>query len=365
VEEEVMLLDPAELSFAQRSDAVISLLSPELREHTSQETHAGVLELATGVHRDVAGAVSELADLRRRLASELQQAATVAACAGTHPVGTREDTRVSSAQRYRVIGESMRFLALREPTMALHVHVAVPDPDGAIGVLRRLREKLPLLIALSANSPYCRGSDSGFASARTMIFNGFPRTGPPRAFTDYREYVEAVDPLIVSGAVPDPTFLWWDVRPQPALGTVEVRALDAQSTVADVAPLAALVQSLARLELEDPARQHPAGDEVLAENRFIAARDGLDARLIDTATRELTSARALLRGLIEDCRPHAAALGCLEELDQAERLIAANGALQQRTWVLAGRDLRSLLDRLSQRFTAPLPRLPTRASVGA
>ena len=360
-----MLLEAAELCLAERSDAVISLLSPELRKHTSRETHAGVLELATGVHRNVAGAVSELADLRRGLASELQEAATLAACAGTHPLQSSGHTRVSSAPRYRLIGDTMRFLALREPTMALHVHVAVPDSDDAVGVLRRLREKLPLLVALSANSPYCRGTDSGFASARTMIFNGFPRTGPPRAFRDYREYVEAIDALIVSGAIPDPTFLWWDVRLQPRLGTVEVRALDAQSTIAEVAPLAALVQSLARLELEDPTGQRPVSDEVLAENRFIAARDGLDARLIDTATRQLTSARALLRELIEDCRPHAAALGCLGELEQADRLVAANGALRQRTWVLAGRDLRSLVDRLSQRFNAPSERFPTSAPVGA
>ena len=350
-----MLLEAADLSLAQRSDAVIPLLSPELREHTSRETHAGILELATGVHPDVAGAVSELADLRQRLALELHPAAIATACAGTHPLALPGECGISSAPRYRLIGDAMRFLALREPTMALHVHVAVPDPDDAVRVLRRLRENLPLLVALSANSPYARGSDTGFASARTMIFDGFPRTGPPRPFADYGEYVEAIDALIAAGAIPDPTFLWWDVRLQPALGTVEVRAMDAQSTVAEVAPFVALVQSLARLELENPDRRRPVSVEVLAENRFIAARDGLDGRLVDPDTGTLSTARALLVRLIEQCRPHADALGCSRELEGADRLVAANGAMRQRTWVLAGRDLTSLLERLSQRFTAPLP----------
>jgi carboxylate-amine ligase len=359
VEEEVMLLEAADLSLAQRSDAVIGTVSRDLREHTSRETHAGVLELATGVHRYVAGAVKELSGLRRDLAVELRSVDAVPACAGMHPLASRQETKVSATERYRMIADSMRWLALREPTMALHVHVAVPDPEGAVRVLRRMRENVPLLVALSANSPFSGGHDTGFASARTPTFGGFPRTGPPRAFANYDEYVDAVGALIASGAVPEPTFLWWDVRPQPRLGTVEVRVMDAQSTVADIAPLVALVQSLARLELEHPARQPPATDEVLAENRFIAARDGLDARLIDSSSRKLISVRALLDKLVEECLPHAAALGCLVELEHAARLITANGAIRQRTWISAGRDLRSLLGRLSHQFTAPIERLLT------
>jgi carboxylate-amine ligase len=354
-----MLLEATDLSLAQRSDAVIGLLSSELREHVSQETHAGTLELRTGVHPSADGAVAELWALRRQLTGELRSVGAVAACAGMHPLSSIRPTTVSATRRYRLIADSMRWLALREPTMALHVHVAVPDPDGAIRVLRRMRENVPLLVALSANSPFSRGRDTGFASARMPTFDGFPRTGSPRPFADYQEYVQAIDALIASGAVPDPTFLWWDVRLQPRLGTVEVRVMDAQSTVADIAPVVAIVQSLARLELEDHAQQPPVSDEVLAENRFIAARDGLDARLVDPSTGKLISVRALLDRLVEECLPHAAALGCLGELELAAGLITANGAIRQRTWVGAGRDLSSLLARLSRQFTAPMKGLTT------
>ena len=195
-----------------------------------------------------------------------------------------------------------------------------------------------------------RISDSGFCSARTVIVGGFPRTGAPRAFACYGEYVEAIDALIVSGALPDPTFLWWDVRLQPALGTVEVRVIDAQSSVAESAPLVALVQSLARLELESEPRKRWVGPEVLAENRFLAARDGLDARLIDPARRELVPVRTLADELLSDCRAHAAALGCSAELERVSRLALANGAKRQRSWISEGGDLPSMVSALAGQF---------------
>ena len=350
----MMLLEAGDLSFAQRSDELIGLLSPALSEHTSQETHAGVLELRTGVHSTVVGAVEELSGLRRRLAREVGSLATMPACAGMHPLASASETRNSRAARYRLIAETMRYLALREPTMALHVHVGVADPDDATRVLRRMRENVPLLVALAANSPFSQGRDTGFASARTVTFDGFPRTGLPRAFGSYDEYVSSIDVLIASRLVPDATHLWWDVRLQPALGTVEVRVMDAQSTVADVAPLAALIQSLARLELEGQADRAPLSTEALAENRFRAARDGLGARLFAPRRGDLAPARALLKRLVEDCHPHAEALGCSAELEHVNRLIAANGAIRQRIWVGADGDVRNLLLRLRRQFTAPM-----------
>ena len=352
VEEEVMLLDASDNSLAQRSDAVLARLSSELADHAFPETHAAVLELATGVHSDVAGAVAELAALREGLARDLRQLGVDAACAGMYPLAAPQATRISGTARYRLIADSMRCLAVREPTMALHVHVGIPDPEEAIRVLDGLRQSLPLLLALSANSPFFQGLDSGFASARTVIFGGFPRTGPPRAFGCYAEYVDALDALIASGALPDASFIWWDIRLQPGLGTVEVRVMDAQSSVAESAPLVALVQSLARSELEGPPRENRVAAEVLAENRFRAARDGLEARLIDPAHRKLVSVRTLVADLVEPCRPHAAVLGCSEELEQVRRLAAVNGAARQRAWIQGGGDLGRLVSRLVQQFTA-------------
>ena len=286
VEEELMLLEPAGWSLAQSSDHVLARLSDELSPHTFPETHAAVVELATGIHPDVDGVVAELTSLRNRLSCELAAMGLAVAAAGTHPLTVREETEVSGAVRYRALDDSLRVLARREPTMALHVHVGAPDPEDAIRLLNGLRRNIPVLLGLSANSPFWQGRDCGFASARTVIFQAFPRTGPPRFFADYADYVDTVDELIAPGAIPDPSFLWWDARLQPALGTVEVRVMDAQSRVRDITPLVALIQSLARLELEgEPSASVMPTAEVLAENRFLAARDGMDAQLIDPAAR--------------------------------------------------------------------------------
>ena len=164
------------------------------------------------------------------------------ASAGTHPFAVWHETVVSSGERYQAVYGSMRELARREPTFALHVHVGVPDPEDAIALANRMRAHLPLLLALSANSPFWQGRDTGLASARTPLFQAFPRVGIPREFDDYDDYVETVDLLIRCDAFPEPTFLWWDVRPQPRFGTVEVRIMDAQTTVAETAALVALVQ---------------------------------------------------------------------------------------------------------------------------
>jgi glutamate---cysteine ligase / carboxylate-amine ligase len=353
VEEEVMLLAPGDWSLAQSSDDVLSRLSDELAPHASPETHAAVLELATGIHPDVDGVVAELASLRRRLAGELGGMGLSVAAAGTHPSTVREETEVSGAVRYRALNDSMRVLARREPTMALHVHVGVPVPEDAVRLLNGLRRNVPVLLGLSANSPFWQGRDCGFASARTVIFQAFPRSGPPRFFADYADYVETVDELIASGAIPDPSFLWWDVRLQPAFGTVEVRVMDAQSRVREVTPLVALIQSLARLELEgEPSSLVPSA-EVLSENRFLAARDGMDARLIDPGARRLVPVREMLDCLLAQCRPHAVALGCVGALDRLQVLAAANGAAHQRAFVAANGGLEELVASLAHRFVAP------------
>ncbi len=362
VEEEVMLLASPSLSLAQCNDTVIRGLSEELAGHSAPETHAGVMELSTVVHAGVGSAVAELASLRARLAQELAWVGLVAASSGTYPLAHAGEFRVSTSARYGAIDETMRELARREPTLALHVHVGVPDPEDAIRLLNGLREAVPILIALSANSPFSQGRDSGFASMRTVIFQGFPRTGTARWFGDYTDYVKTVDALIASGALPEPTFLWWDVRLQPALGTVELRMMDAQTTIADTAALIVLVMSLARAVLEGDENEAPrasVGPEVLAENRFLAARDGLEAQLIDPATRKLVPARTVLDVLVRKCRAHADPVG-LVELERVARLATSGGADRQRTWASVG-GLPGLISRLTQLF-APSGMLAGEAS---
>jgi carboxylate-amine ligase len=246
-------------------------------------------------------------------------------------MATDAEVTLSAGARYEQIGDTMGALARREPTMAQHVHVAVPDTASALRALNGLRGDLPLVLALSANSPFWRGGDSGFASIRTPIFSMFPRVGIPRRFGGYGQYVAVVDQMLRSGAIPEPGFLWWDVRLRPRLGTVEIRIMDAQTRVGDAAALAALVHCLVYrhahgLEPGDP------GTELLAENRFLAARDGLDAHLIDGGTRSRRPALDALSEVLDACRAAADRIGCSPDLARIGALALDHGAARQRRY---------------------------------
>jgi carboxylate-amine ligase len=326
-----MLLDQLTWALAHRIDSVLPRLPHTRPDSFTAETHGSALEIQTGVHSRIGEAIEELGTLRGELGATLQQLGMRAACAGTHPFAVWQEIVVSAGDRYQFVYGSMRELARREPTFGLHVHVGVPDPEAAIHAANRLRVHIPLLLALSVNSPFWQGRDTGLASARTPLFQAFPRVGIPRAFSDYADYVEAVDVLIRCDAVPEPTFLWWDVRPQPRFGTVEVRIMDVQTTLADTATIAALVQSIVRLEVEEG--DHTAGatvpQEVLSENRFLAARDGMSADLIEPEAGERIPARALLSELVLSCERHAEELGCAAELARVRALAEQTGAQRQ------------------------------------
>ena len=356
IEEEFMLLDPRDWSLAFRSDAVIADLPSDLRDRVTPETHAAVMEVTTGVHHRVSDAAAELAELRHRMSRAVARHGLRAAVAGMHPSGLWSDTVVSSHPRYRQVGESMRVLASREPTLAMHVHVGVATPGAAVALLNRLRVHLPLLLALSANSPFWQGRGTGFASARTIVFGAFPRTGVPRSFRSYADWVGTVDALRRSGAVADPSHLWWDVRLQPRLGTVEVRVMDGQTSVEDVAALAALIQSLARFELQRPNRpgQELPATELIAENRFLAARDGTQAQLIDGDSGERVPASAQLARILAACRGHATRLGCERELAALPLLGSTGGASRQLAHARDG-DLRPVTAGLARAYVPGLP----------
>ena len=351
-----MLLDPVDWSLAFRSDTVQAALPTGLRDRVTLETHAAVMEMATAVHRRVGDAVSELCQLRGRLARALAAQQLRAAVAGTHPCAVASDTVLPSHPRYRQIGDSMRVLAHREPTLATHVHVGVARPEDAVRLLNRLRAHLPLLLALSANSPFWRGRPTGFASTRTTLFDAFPRSGLPRRFRGYADWVTTVERLLRAGAISDPSFLWWDARLQPRYGTVEVRIMDGQSSVEDVAAVAALVQALASLELEprdDPGTE-PLADELIEENRFLAARDGIAARLIDERTGRRLPVIAQLERLLDACLPHARRLGCERQLDSVHRLVRQNGAERQLAHARDG-DLSRVTAHLADAYPPPRP----------
>jgi carboxylate-amine ligase len=351
IEEEVMILDPETWGLAQAIDEVLPRMPAALASRVAPETHAAAAELSTNIQRTVAEAIEELWVLRRGMRGTCSRCGLGVASSGTHPFAVWRETAVSGGERYELIYGSMRELARREPTFALHVHVGVPDPEDAIRATNRLRAHLPLLLALSANSPFWQGRDSGLASARTPLFQAFPRVGIPRAFEDYGDYVRSVDLLLRLEALPEPTFLWWDVRPQPRFGTVEVRIMDAQITLGATAALAALVQCLVALELrEGYADERQAFPEVLVENRFLAARDGVHAALIDPVAEARRPVSEIVGDLLERCAPHAVDLGCSDELASVQDLLRSPGAGHQLRLARRSERLPGLVADLAREF---------------
>ena len=187
IEEEVMLLDQLTWALAHRIDSVLPRLPHGRTTSFTAETHGSALEIQTGVHERIDSAIEELGALRTELDETLKPLSMRAASAGTHPFAVWQEIVISAGERYQFVYGSMRELARREPTFGLHVHVGVPDPEQAIHAANRLRTELPLLLALSVNSPFWQGRDTGLASARTPLFQAFPRVGIPRAFHTYAE----------------------------------------------------------------------------------------------------------------------------------------------------------------------------------
>jgi carboxylate-amine ligase len=324
VEEELLLVDPVTYALDHSAPDVLNRISvPPDGGGAHPEAYAGLVELSSPVCTDATEAVESLAVLRGRL----RAAGATTIGAGLHPNGAFGDVVHYPSDRYRQIAYEMRALQARTPTCALHVHVGMPDAQAAICAYNGLRELLPLLQALAANSPFWHGRDSGLASARAQVFRALPRSEIPRAFGSFDEYAERVEALVAAGDLADYTFLWWDIRPHPVLGTVEVRAMDSQSSLRNVAGLAALVQALAWRAAEErgPWEQR----DVLMESSFRAARDGIDATLwYDGALRPVAE---VARAAIRRAAPYARELGSDAALEELEHLLVeGNGAIRQR-----------------------------------
>ena len=344
-----MLLDPCGWSAANRIDDVLLRVSPDVAANVSAETHACVLELQTTAHHIVADATAELEMLRRSVDDTLRtKLALRAASAGTHPLATRSKVFITSGARYQHIEGSMRALARREPTMAQHVHVAVPDADAAVRALDGLRADLPVLLALSANSPYWRAADSGFASVRTPIFSMFPRVGIPRYFGSYDAYVH-------SRAA---TTLRRDTRAElPVVGRAPTAESRYRRGPCPRRPVASSGRSGAR-------RAHPVSGSTPRSgvrapgrcvgaargDRFLAARDGIDARLIDHRSCVRRPVRDILDEMLAACEPFADGLDCTAEL--APRGLSPRTPATRGNAALASRHgLANLPARLADQFT--------------
>ena len=345
VEEELMIVDPSSLDLVSGINSILGEkppsgeLKPELLE--------SVLEIATSPCPDIATAGAELVALREFARERARASHLDIAAAGTHPFARWEEQRVVSDDRYRGLVRSLGFVARQELVFGMHVHVGMADPEEAIRVANGLRLHVPLLIALAANSPFWRGEGTGLMSSRVPIFRAFPRVGLPPRFDDWEDFQRRVKMLVDSGIIDDYTYLWYDVRPHPRLGTVEIRAMDSQTHVEHTIALAALVLSLVKHVLEHPVRGQASIEppwEILDENRWLAARHGLEAELLDPASGERTGVRELAGSLLERLAPHARELGCAEELEGIRDLLqAGNGARRQQMVYDANHDLRELM----------------------
>jgi carboxylate-amine ligase len=344
VEEELLLVDPRTLDLAPDAQAVLAKAHVPVGE-AAHEVYAAELELRSPASAGATEATRSLAAVR----AAVRDAGATLMGAGIHPAAAHGDAALVDADRYRTVADSMRGLIRRTPECALHVHVGMPDPESAIRAYNGLRGWLPLLAGLSANSPFWFGEDSGLASARAFLVRPYPGRGIPRAFRDYAEYLAAVEETTAAAGVPDYTYLWWDVRPHPRHGTVEVREMDTQSSLDDSAALAALIHALAVSELESPTSPPPSA-EAIAWSTFHAARDGVQATIWHDGSRRPLADVA--RETVARVRGTARALNTEDPLDGIERILdSGGGAGVQRAAFARGR-MRGLLETLVEQTAA-------------
>jgi carboxylate-amine ligase len=344
VEEELLVVDGSTLALSHTGVDVLKAMEvPPGTGSAHPDTYAALVEFASPVCANAAEGVAAIAALRARA----RAAGATLIGAGIHPDGAFGDVVHVDEPRYHAIHDQLRGLLRRTPTCALHVHVGMPDAETAIHVYNGLREWLPLLQALAANSPFWHGVDSGLASARAQLFRGYPRGDIPRAFASFEDFEESVAAVVAAGDAPDYTFLWWDVRPHPRLGTVEIRAMDAQSSLATVTGLVGLIHGLARAAADAPAPPHGwSPREALMESSFRAARDGLAATLLHDGS--LRPVHEIARAAMARARPFARELGSEDALDEVERIIehTGGGADRQRAAFARG-GMRGVLELLA------------------
>jgi carboxylate-amine ligase len=336
IEEELQILDPPSHSLVQRFEELRDAAQEDdvLRESVTGELISSEIEIRSGKGEDLTDALARQREARARLFRLAAARGLALAATGTHPWSPWQEQRIIDTEHYRRLLRELGYVARRNNTFSLHVHVGVRGADRAIAVCDHMRALLPELLAVSANSPFLDGEDSGLHSARTQIFTrSFPRCGVPDAFGDWRTYANHVDLLVRTGSVVEATQLWWSVRPHHAFGTVEVRICDAQSSAEASSALAALMVACvaqAALDHDDGALPAPPPNRLVEENLWRAIRDGLDGRMIDLERGEEYPAAALPDRLLAWTAPARGALGIEPALP------AQNGAQRQRRVLAEG-----------------------------
>jgi glutamate---cysteine ligase / carboxylate-amine ligase len=302
LEEEFAILDPATLDMVPRFEDLRDTAPPELADHITGELIRSEIEIVSGRGQDLADALVHQRAARRLLFAHAATHGLALGATGTHPWADYRAQAFIETEHYRRVASSLQYVAKRNNTFSVHVHVGVNGLDRAIAVCDRLRPVLPTLLALSASSPYVDGIDAGLHSARTQTFTkSFPRCGVPDAFGDWATFRAYLELLMATGSIVEYTQVWWSVRPHLTYGTVEVRICDVQVTAGESEALAALivaaVQAAARDHDEGVPFTHPA-PRLVEENMWRAIRHGMDGELIDFDRGAVEPARAALERLI-------------------------------------------------------------------
>jgi glutamate---cysteine ligase / carboxylate-amine ligase len=337
IEEELMICDAESLELAQAIDVILDDLPEELPGEVKPELMQSVLEVATRPCADITEAAGQLRQLRRCVREVAARNGLAIGAAGTHPSALYEDQQIVDHPRYRQLASELRWIAEQELIFGTHVHVGIDDAEKAIYVADGMRGYLPLLLGMSTNSPLWQGKTTGMMSSRTPVFRAFPRVGIPPYYGNWQIYSHRVEQMMRGGAIPDYTYLWWDVRPHPNLGTVELRVFDQQTRVDHTIGFAAFAQALAHqlaAKYEDgvPSIEYP--HELIDDNKVRAALVGIEGKLIDFDQGLEVPAEEMTLGVIEDLRDDARALGCEDELALLVDLVEnGTGARRQLNWL--------------------------------
>jgi carboxylate-amine ligase len=337
VEEELMICDAESLELSQSIEVILGDLPEDLPGEVKPELMQSVLEVATSPCADVAEAAEQLRVLRRTVREVGARNGLAIGAAGTHPAALYEDQLIVDRPRYRELAAELSWIAEQELIFGTHVHIGMDDAEKAIYVADGMRGFLPLLLGMSSNSPLWRGRTTGMMSSRTPVFRAFPRVGIPPYYGRWEIYSHRVEQMMRGGAIPDYTYLWWDVRPHPNLGTVELRVFDQQTRVENTIGFAALSQALAHRLAADfddgvPSIEHP--HELIDDNKVRASVVGIEGKLIDFDLGLEVPGAKMARAVIDDLREHAQELGCEDALESLGELVEkGTGARRQLDWL--------------------------------
>jgi len=350
IEEEFAIIDPETRELRSHIQEILEYGKVILKEQIKPEMHQSVVELGTEICQSIVDARAHVIELRSRLAELAAGSGLKIASVGTHPFSHWRDQLITQGERYREIVKDMQQLARANLIFGLHVHVGIPDRDVAIHVMNQARYFLPHIYALSVNSPFWVGQDTGLKGYRLKVFERFPRTGIPDAFESLSEYEDYCKLLVKTGCVDNAKKIWWDIRLHPFFDTLEVRVCDAQSRVDDTLAIAALIQAVIA-KLHKLLRQNITfrvyRRRLLDENRWRASRYGIDGKLIDFGKETEIETRSLLNELLDFISTEVNELSTQKEMAHIERIMReGTGADRQLATYERTQDIKAVVDHI-------------------